>query len=153
MKPNVLAVLLLALCPAVWPLAFAAGKVKACDLLTKKEVEEITGKKMGKAELIDKAKSHNYTLCRYYTPQGDYFLAVSLMWDARLSWSMFHESKPGVVTGIGDDARWKDPWLIVLVKEMLLEFYLPGEYGVRSRDGVKAMAIRLAKKALPRVGR
>jgi hypothetical protein len=66
---------------------------------------------------------------------------------------MFHKSQPGRVTGVGDDARWADPWLRVLFKDVFLEVYLPGEFEVRSRDEVKAMAISLARKALSRVGR
>lgn len=153
MKPNILVVLVLALFPAVWPSGLAAAKVKACDLLTKEEVSGVTGKKVGKAEFIDESRTHSYTMCRYYTPQGEYFLAVSHTLNARLMWEMFDKPQPGRVTGVGDDARWKDPWLRVLFKGTVLEVYLPGTYEVRSRDEVKAMAISLARKALSRVGR
>lgn len=151
MKLKIFVILTVVLFPAVWPSGHATVKVRACDLLKKEEVSEITGKKVGKIELIDESRSHGYTMCQYYTPQGEYFLAVTHTLNARLEWDMFYKSQSGVVTGIGDDARWEDPWLRVLIKDMILKIYLPGKYEVKSRDEVKAMAISLAKKALKRI--
>jgi len=124
-----------------------ASKVKACDLLTKEEVEGIIGQKIDSVGV-----QPGYGNCIYYIREKVFGQVMALpivtvgysKSDVQSRWDYWSStSKKEVITGVGDGAIWSPDYdfFVCRVKGGLLMI------SIKDKD----MAIRLAKKAITRI--
>ncbi len=129
------------------------SQVKACDLLTKEEVEDIIGQKIDTIEV-----QSGYGNCIYYKKEKffDQLLKLPVVTvgysrsDVQARWDYWSSvPKAEVISDLGDGAIWskENDFLVCRVRGGLLMISVGGE----NDDERKNMAIKLAKKALNRI--
>jgi len=128
-------------------------KVKACDLLTKEEVEEIIGEKIDSVEVQEGWGNCIYHKKENFFGEMMYIPRVTVGYtrtDVQARWNYWSSrTDKEVVTGVGDEAVWSPGmgFFVSRVKGGLLMISVGG-----SDDAAKkSMAVRLAKKAVPRI--
>lgn len=157
MKAKLFVAIAIALSPMLWQMGKAADQVKACDLLTKQEVEEIIGEKIDTVEV-----QAGYGNCLYHRKVNIFgevmrVPAVTVGYsrsDVKSRWHYWF-SKPTkeVIPGIGEGAVWspEDAFLVCRIKGGLLMIAIWGEVDAGSKSERKDLAVKLAKKAIGRI--
>lgn len=132
----------------------SAPKVKACDLLTKEEVEEIIAEKIDSVEV-----QSGWGNCLFHQKVDIFGNIMNVpvvtvgytksdvqgRWDY---WSSVSDKE--IITGVGDGAIWSPSYdfFVCRIKGGLLMISVGGSHNDEEK---KSMAIRLAKKAIPRI--
>lgn len=154
MRLQMLAILVVALFSATGHWSHAAENGKGCDLVTKEEVEKITGERIDKVEV-----QSGYGNCLYHRNVNIFGQMVQAplvtvgytQSDVLARWNYWN-SRPDkeVVPGLGDGAVWSpgDAFLVCRIKGGLLMISV---WGSDEKSKKKRIAVSLAKIAVPRV--